>query len=87
MITITPFTKDCIPDIIKLSRACFKRTPSRRTVRRRFATAIGFLAYDDGRPVAYYGVFDQPHQGYRSAQSGWTMTHPDYRGRGAIQLQ
>lgn len=78
----------------QLFRASFGIKLTLEEIRRKFNTSytgtkhLGYLAFDkkSGRAAAYYGVIPLIAQ-YNGkpivcAQSGDTMTHPDFRGRG-----
>jgi GNAT superfamily N-acetyltransferase len=75
-------------NIITLYRRCFGIRTNLEAIRRKYdGKAIGYIAMDGNRPAAYYGVFKQTLvingvELISAAQSGDTMTDPDYRGQG-----
>lgn len=85
--------KDRIRDLERLYKAVYKTAPPENYYQNKYNTAytgvehIGYLAYNlQGLPIAYYGVMPCFIQ-YKgeiilSAQSGDTMTHPEFRNRG-----
>jgi GNAT superfamily N-acetyltransferase len=79
---ICPLSPDHYRDIQRLYRRCFGMRRSLGYIREKYATAIGFVAYDGKIPAASYVVFRQELQGYSAAQSGDTMTDPRYRNKG-----
>lgn len=84
---------ELLPDLLRLYQSVHRNTEANLSYfERKFDTAflggkfIGFLAYKNSDPVAYYGLFPvrlllegRPVIG---AQSGDTMTHADHRKKG-----
>ncbi|MBV9214589.1 MAG: GNAT family N-acetyltransferase [Acidobacteria bacterium] len=80
------------PQFAELVAASFGTKPSIDEIRRLFATEafgaknIGFIAYRDREPAAFYGVFpcrvEFEGKTHLAAQSGSTMTHPSHRKKG-----
>ncbi|WP_158797182.1 GNAT family N-acetyltransferase [Pedobacter sp. L105] len=81
-----------IGDLITLHAAVYRRILPLDFFQRKYDTAytgvsyIGFIAYNDRQPIAFYGVIPCLMSCNKrvtlSAQSADTMTHPDYRKKG-----
>ena len=84
--------KQNLADVEKLHTSVYGRVPAENFFAKKYNTAftgaecIGYIAYDQQMPIAFYGVipcFLQINgESILSAQSADTMTHPDYRNRG-----
>lgn len=91
-LAIRQITEEDMPAIIKLHQRCYGRMPDVKALRRRMNawgaafSALGFVAVAGGAIVASYTVF--PSIVYIRgaptliAQSGDTMTAPEFSGRG-----
>ena len=89
---IIRFDLKYIPEFQELMNACFGHSYSEEKIRKIFdtekfgAAKIAYLALDKGRPAGFYGVFPVRMNYFGKeitvAQSGSTMTHPDYQGLG-----
>lgn len=89
---VQPFTKENAADFCRLYKAVYGKNKSIASVIGKFSVLrpsnrlLGFLAYDEQTPVAFYGavavkmVFQNSVE--LAAQSVDTMTHPEYRGQG-----
>lgn len=89
---IERFTPAHLEALAQLHAAVYGQAPDRERLRRKYDTrslgneVIGHLAFDGDRPVAYYGVLPvtlvDGGRELLTAQSGDTMTDPEYQGRG-----
>lgn len=81
-----------IPALANLYNLCFRKNISPDWFRQKYNTEnlgvkyIGFLALDQNKVAAFYGVIPCPvileGQEILAAQSADTMTHPDHRNKG-----
>lgn len=95
-IQIKRFGIHLIPEFIKLFQACFKKTISTDSLVKKYDTDklggsyLGFMAFHQGLPIAYYGVLPVPFvlngKELVAVQSADTMTHPDYRRHGLFPM-
>lgn len=91
-LTIERFTGAHVEALADLHAAVYGSRPDLDRLRRKYDTealgheVIGHLAFDGDRPVAYYGVLPvtllDGATTVLAAQSGDTMTDPEYQGRG-----
>ena len=84
--------KQNLADVEKLHTAVYGRVPAENFFAKKYDTAftgaeyIGYIAYDQQTPIAFYGVIpcflSLNDETILSAQSADTMTHPNYRNKG-----
>ena len=84
--------KQNLADVEKLHTVVYGRVPAENFFLNKYNTAfvgaeyIGYIAYDQQMPIAFYGVIpcflSVNDETILSAQSADTMTHPDYRNKG-----
>lgn len=88
---IARLTEERLADLTCLHQAVYSKTTAPDFFKRKYNTAftgimyVGYLAYADNRPAAFYGVIPcfikHDGQAVLAAQSADTMTHPDHRGK------
>lgn len=91
---VKKLNENLIIDLIYLYKICFDKDVTQSEVKNKHINCdgkikyVGFIAYDDNthEPAAYYGVFPN-YMCYKNnkiliAQSGDTMTSPNYRKKG-----
>jgi hypothetical protein len=79
-------------DLQSIFKSAFGKSPNLSTIKAKFNTNftniknVGFIAYDDSFPAAYYGVYPLMlkigNQRIISSQSGDTMVHMQHQGKG-----
>lgn len=89
---IERLTETRLADLTGLHEAVYQKPIAPDFFRQKYNTAftgvmyIGFFAYQDNQPAAFYGVIpcfmNCKGQSVLAAQSADTMTHPDHRGKG-----
>jgi GNAT acetyltransferase-like protein len=89
---ITRLDKVRLADLSRLHKTVYGVTPAKDHFQRKYNTGhtgienVGFLAYDAGEPIAFYGVIpcyiQCGAQIVLAAQSADTMTHADHRKKG-----
>jgi hypothetical protein len=89
--TIERLSKSRLKDLEQLYRSVYNRKVPEGFFQKKYNTAytgvenIGYVAYDQNSPVAYYGVMpcfiEFENKIVLAAQSGDTMTHPAYRSK------
>lgn len=95
--TIQRLTADRLNDLASLYKAVYGHQQAPGYFAKKYDTAytgaayIGFIAYCDDLPVAYYGVIpcfiEYDNMVVLAAQSGDTMTHPEHQKKGLfVQL-
>jgi hypothetical protein len=84
--------KEKIKDLVKLHESVYSKSPSKGYYEKKYDTRftgieyVGFIAYSNDEPIAYYGVIpcfiEWKNQKFLVAQSADTMTHPGHRYAG-----
>jgi hypothetical protein len=84
--TFKQFGSELFPEFISLFQTCFKKKKTIGQAEKLFGKGkalLGYMAFVDGQPVAFYGVipvlFNIGGQQIKAAQSLSTMVHPLYR--------
>lgn len=95
-IEIRRFDPTLIPEFIALFKTSFGKSVSSEHVAKKYETRklggsyIGYMAFHNELPIAYYGVLPVPFvlegREITAVQSADTMTHPDYRRHGLFPL-
>ncbi|MGC4100714.1 GNAT family N-acetyltransferase [Ferruginibacter sp.] len=90
--SITRLSKDNLADIARLHQAVYGKAQPAGYFEKKYDTAytgvshVGFIAYSNEVPIAYYGVIpcfiQHGNKKMLAAQSADTMTHPGYRFKG-----